>query len=74
MNFEILLEILEELERHGGAARDLEIYRVLRKRYDISTKEFYKALMILELRGLIYVETIKKNERLVQLLMKKNKL
>lgn len=61
--------IIEELERKGGNAKDVELYRALRERYeDLSYTDFLKALMVLEMQGLIYVATAKEDLRIVKLL------
>ncbi|MCD6369779.1 MAG: hypothetical protein J7L38_08315 [Thermoproteales archaeon] len=70
MTPELVLEILEELQRQGGAIKDSILYQILKKRYNLSPREFNRILMILELRRLIYVETIKKGEKLIQLYSK----
>jgi len=70
MTPELVLEILEELQRQGGAIKDSILYQILKKRYNLSPREFNRILMILELRRLIYVETIKRGEKLIQLYSK----
>ncbi len=61
--------IIEELERRGGSAKDIDLFKALRERYkDLSYSDFLKELMKLEIQGLIYVSTLKENLRNVELL------
>lgn len=61
--------IIEELERKGGSAKDIDLFKALRERYrDLSYSDFLKELMKLEIQGLIYVSTLKENLRNVELL------
>jgi len=62
--------IVEELERRGGSAKDIDIYHSLRDKYDISFSEFLKELMKLEMHGVIRVEVLKENLRNVELVAK----
>jgi len=62
------IELWEELKRRGGIAKDSELFKILRSRYDISRREYNKLLMMMELRGYIHVEYLKKNERLIRAL------
>jgi len=62
--------IVEELERRGGSAKDIDIYRALRDKYDLSFSEFLKELMKLEMHGIIRVEVLKENLRNVELIAK----
>ncbi len=62
--------IIDELERRGGTMKDKDLYEVLRDKYDITYAEFLKALMKLEMQGLIYVSVVKENLRNVELLKK----
>ncbi len=69
----ILSVILHELKRNGGSVDERELYesvaKILRKYdYELTLKEFNKALLSLETRGLITVTTLKKNMRVVRLL------
>jgi len=66
------LFILAELIRFNGMARDKDLYESLKKVYYGMNKEFSismynKALMKLEIRGFIRVESIKKGSRMVYL-------
>ncbi len=62
--------IVEELERRGGSAKDIDIYRALRDKYDLSFSEFLKELMKLEMHGVIRVEVLKENLRNIELIAK----
>jgi len=56
------------LKQRKGVARDKEIYRMVKAIYkDVSPKEFYKAVMKLELRGLINVSNITKSVKSLRL-------
>ncbi|RLE59242.1 MAG: hypothetical protein DRJ35_06175 [Thermoprotei archaeon] len=68
-----ILYLLTELKRKGGTAKDKELYENVKKLLehsngDISFSEFNKLLMILEVRGFIKVDHIKKNLRMVYLI------
>lgn len=70
--------ILAELARQKGVLRDKELYESIKKlassfNEDVSQSRFYKALMMLELRGYVRVESIKKNSRIVYLVKDLNK-
>lgn len=60
-------EILRILSMKGGIAKDLDIYEILRKEYDISYSRFLKTLLALELRGLIIVRQQKEGVRIIEL-------
>ncbi len=62
--------IVEELERRGGRARDDELYKALRERMSITFAEFLKALMKLEMQGIVYVSVIREGLRNVELIAK----
>lgn len=62
--------IVEELERRGGSAKDIDIYRALRDKYDMSFSEFLKELMKLEMHGVVRVEVLKENLRNIELVVK----
>jgi len=62
--------IVEELERRGGSAKDVELYRALRSRMEVTFSEFLHALMKLEMQGLVYVSVLRENLRNVELLRK----
>jgi Fe2+ or Zn2+ uptake regulation protein len=56
------------LRQRKGVARDKEVYRMMKAIYkDVSLKEFYKAIMRLELRGLINVSGISKSIKSLRL-------
>ncbi|RUM47943.1 MAG: hypothetical protein DSY37_00940 [Hyperthermus sp.] len=61
--------IVEELERRGGSAKDIEVYRALREKYlTLSFSDFLHELMKLEMQGVIYVSVIKEDLRNIELL------
>ncbi|ABM81192.1 hypothetical protein [Hyperthermus butylicus] len=62
--------IVEELERRGGNAKDIELYRAIRDKFDVTFSEFLRALMKLEMQGIIYVNVLKENLRNVELIAK----
>ncbi|RLG64977.1 hypothetical protein DRN89_02225 [archaeon] len=62
------IELWEELKRRGGIAKDTELFKILKSKYEISRREFNKLLMMMELRGYIHVEHLKRNEKLVRAL------
>ncbi|OYT31348.1 MAG: hypothetical protein B6U94_03315 [Thermofilum sp. ex4484_79] len=69
--------ILAELIRLNGMSRDKNLYESLKKIYssmdrDISLSQYNKALMKLEIRGYIRVESIKRGSRMVYLVKKMN--
>ena len=65
---EIYERVIEIIKRNNGLIKDNELYEELKKEYDIGFEDFNRILMVLELRRFIYVETIKRNHRLIQLL------
>ena len=67
-NLPLYYLIVEELERRGGSARDDELYKAIKEKMDVSFSEFLKALMVLEMQGIIYVSVIKEDLRNVELL------
>ena len=62
------VEFWEELKRRGGIAKDRELYEIMRSRFNMSKKDYDRMLMILELRGYIHVEVLRKDERVVRAL------
>lgn len=60
--------IVEVLLKKGGALTDAELYTALEKmRDDLSFRELNKALMKLEVDGVIQVSNLTKNKRRVEL-------
>ncbi len=64
--------IVMELERRRGTAKDRDLYEAVKQilssfNSDISFSQFNKALMALELQGVIRVEPLRKNVRMVYL-------
>lgn len=63
--------IIELLERKQGASTDSELLKALKDMYgDLSLNEFNKALMKLEIGGLIHVSSLTKTKRRVELIHK----
>ena len=62
--------ILEELERRGGRARDAELYEAISGQTNVTFSELLKALMKLEMQGLIEVVVVKEDVREVRLVKK----
>ncbi|RLF21963.1 MAG: hypothetical protein DRN15_03405 [Thermoprotei archaeon] len=59
--------IIEILKRKQMPMRDIELYNALKSSFgDISFNELNKALMTLELRGLVEVDVMKKGVRVVR--------
>lgn len=65
--------IIEVLKRKGSVMTDRDLHNELSKLlgYEVPLKDFNKALMVLEIRKVVYVETIKKDLRLIHLLDKR---
>lgn len=60
--------ITEILRRKGSVVREQELYNALRSvRPSTSFSEFNKALMTLEVRGVIEVDIAKRNTRIIKL-------
>jgi len=66
--------IVDVLRRRGSSMSDKELLNELTRILgtEVSMKDFNKALMVLEIRKVVYVENIKKNLRLVHPLNLKN--
>ncbi len=60
--------IIEALKRRGGTAKDIDLFEAIRSEHDVSYSEFLKALMTLEMRGIISVSTMREDLRKVSLL------
>ncbi len=67
-NLPLYYAIIDELERRGGTAKDVDLYNTLRDKFDISFSEFLHALMVLEIHGIVYVSVVRENLRNVELL------
>ncbi len=67
-NLPLYYAIVEELERRGGSAKDVDLYKALRSKFDITFAEFLRELMRLEMQGVVYVSVLKENLRNVELL------
>jgi len=59
--------IVDILKRRGSPMSDKELYNELTRilGVEVSMRDFNKALMVLEIRKVIYVENIKRNLRLI---------
>lgn len=62
--------ILELLEERGTIIKDRELYEALREEADISYADFLKALLDLEIRGLIRVQQVSEGLRIVEMVKK----
>lgn len=67
--------LLIELIRVGGTAKDKDLYENLKKivsamNGEISYSTFNKTLMVLEIRGYVRVESIRRGTRMVYLIKK----
>ncbi|MET1127826.1 MAG: hypothetical protein ABWW70_00705 [Thermoproteota archaeon] len=62
--------IVDELEQRGGRAKDWELFKALRERYELTFSELLHELMKLEVNGIVRVHVLKENERLVELVSK----
>ena len=61
-------EIIVNLVKHQGELLDTDLLRNLRKsRPELAKKDLDKVLMALEVRGVLYVERIKKNQNKITL-------
>ncbi len=63
------IAILRALRRSNGTATDKELFRAVRKILgeDISRSQFNKTLMVLEIRGIVIVEPLKRELKIVRL-------
>jgi len=62
--------LVELIRLRSGTIRDRELYEMVKQIQDISYHEFLKALLILEVRGIISVSLQKENVRIITLLKK----
>lgn len=63
--------IIELLEKKKGSLTDVELFKALKDMYgDLSLSAFNKALMKLEVEGLIHVSSLTKTKKNVELLRK----
>jgi len=63
--------IIELLEKKKGTLTDLELLKALKDTYgDLSQSAFQKALMKLEIEGLIHVSSLTKTKKCVELIRK----
>ncbi|ABP94388.1 MULTISPECIES: hypothetical protein [Metallosphaera] len=65
--------VLEKLRKINGTIRDEDLYKEVKKdvNYEFSFSDFLKALMALEIRGVISVSLIRENTRMVTYLGEK---
>jgi len=63
----IVLKILEVLAENSGIMKDLDLYEVLHREFDLSYSELLKYLMMLEIRGYVHVSSSKENLRVISL-------
>lgn len=69
----VFTEILHELKRNNGVLGERELFEAVRKnlidhyQLEVSEKELRKALLALEVRGLVTLTTLKKNMRVIKL-------
>ena len=62
--------LIELIRLRSGTIRDRELYEMVKQIQDISYHEFLKALLVLEIRGIISVSLQKENVRIITLLKK----
>lgn len=63
--------IVELLNKKQGAITDTELYKALKDLYeDVSYKDFNKALMKLEIEGIIQVTSLTKAKKRIELIGK----
>ena len=62
--------LVELIRLRSGTIRDRELYEMVKQIQDISYHEFLKALLVLEIRGIISVSLQKENVRIITLLRK----
>ncbi len=62
--------LVELIRLRSGTIRDRELYEMVKQIQDISYHEFLKALLVLEVRGIISVSLQKENVRIITLLKK----
>ena len=68
-NLPLTFLIVELLKRKNEPVKDIELFNMLKSMVpDVSFAEFNKALMTLEIRGVIEVDLIKKNLRTIRLI------
>ena len=62
--------LVELIRLRSGTIRDRELYEMVKQIQDISYHEFLKALLVLEVRGIISVSLQRENVRIITLLRK----
>jgi len=72
MPYPLHLAILEGLEKKGGSLTDAELYDFLVESFgDVGFRNLNKELLRLEIQGRIYVSTLTKGKRRVELIKPK---
>lgn len=72
--FPLTFSIMNVVERREGIILEDDLVRLLESDIgEISERELNRALMKLEIEGLIHVQTIKKNQRVIKRIRKENK-
>ncbi|AWS00584.1 hypothetical protein [Metallosphaera hakonensis] len=69
----LIYVIIEKLRKINGTIKDEDLFKEVKKdiSYEISFGDFLKALMSLEIRGIISVSLIRENTRMVTYLGEK---
>lgn len=72
--FPLTFSIMNIVERREGIILEDDLVRLLESDIgEISERELNRALMKLEIEGLIHVQSIKKNQRVIKRIRKENK-
>ncbi|MHA1993166.1 MAG: hypothetical protein ACW97Z_01330 [Candidatus Hodarchaeales archaeon] len=72
--FPLIFSIMNIVERREGILLEDDLVRLLESDVgEFSERELNQALMKLEIEGLIHVQTIKKNQRVIKRIQKGNK-
>ncbi|QKQ99966.1 hypothetical protein GWK48_05860 [Metallosphaera tengchongensis] len=63
----LIYVVLEKLRKTNGTIKDEDLYKEVKKsvNYEVSYSDFLKALMSLEIRGIISVSLIRENTRMI---------
>ena len=66
--YPLRIALMEALTKKQGVSTDVELYDVLKKTYDdLSYRALNRALMKLEVEGMIHVSSLTKTKRRVEL-------
>jgi DNA-binding transcriptional regulator PaaX len=72
--FPLIFSIMNIIERREGVLLENDLIRLLESDVgEFSERELNRALMRLETKGLIHVQSIKKNQRVIKLITSKQK-